>query len=67
MPDGYVTGLGGILYCNQPLFLSARVGSGHETSSQTPCPAFHSLHFCLHMRGKTIGYFLLNNVLTLKI
>ena len=34
MPDGYVTELAGISYCNQTLFLSARVGSGHKTSCE---------------------------------
>ena len=28
----YVTGSGGMLYCNQTLFLSRRVGSGHKTT-----------------------------------
>ena len=32
MPDGYVTGSGGMLYFNQTLFLYGRVGSGHETT-----------------------------------
>ena len=32
MPDGYVTGSGGMSYCNQTLFLFRRVGSGHETT-----------------------------------
>ena len=32
MPDGYVTGSGGMSYCNQTLFLFGRVGSGHETT-----------------------------------
>ena len=35
MPDGSVTGLGGMLYCNQTLFLSRRVGFGHETTVST--------------------------------
>ena len=29
----YVTGSGGMSYCNQPLLLSGRVGSGHETNA----------------------------------
>ena len=44
MLDGYVTGLGGMSYCNQTLFLSGRVGSGHETSSYevyVPVSVFH--------------------------
>ena len=44
MPDSYVTGLDGMLYCNQTLFLSRRVGSGHETSRYevyVPVSVFH--------------------------
>ena len=31
MPDGYITGSGGMSYCNQTLFLSGKMGSGDET------------------------------------
>ena len=34
MPDSYVTGSGRMSYHNQTLFLSGRVGSGHETNSR---------------------------------
>ena len=33
---GYVTGSGGMSYCNQTHFLSGRVGSGDETCKPRP-------------------------------
>ena len=67
MPDGYITGSGGMSYCNQTLFLSVRVGSGHETrgpwekySPGIQIPKFTRVFNNDHVQG----FILLHKVLT---
>ena len=67
MPDGYGTGSGGMLYCNQTFILSGRVGSGsgHKTIVLVKLPVQSKIHSNqIHCKTSALGSSQFNSTLS---